>query len=336
MKKTKESKDEQESESEFLAWKKAKTIDKKSADKSKKEESFVPGVSEKQTAENLAKARAIDPFKSKKAAAEYTDAQIQHLDALSHIRLRSGMYIGRLGDGSNQNDGIYILLKEIIDNSVDEFIMGFGNRIDVSIENNIVSVRDFGRGIPLSKVVECVSEINTGAKYNDDVFQFSVGMNGVGTKAVNALSSHFRVVSVRDGNFTDAIFSKGRLISQKSGALKNMQANGTYFEFQPDEEIFGKYSFNLEFVEKRLWNYAYLNTGLTIRFGGRDFTSENGLLDLLKSEIESESIYKIGSYRGEHLQFAFTHTNAYGENYFSFVNGQYTSDGGTHLSAFKE
>ena len=246
------------------------------------------------------------------------------------------MYIGRLGDGSNQNDGIYVLLKEVIDNAVDEFIMGYGKRIDVEVKENRVKVRDYGRGIPLGKVIECVSEINTGAKYNDDVFQFSVGMNGVGTKAVNALSSFFRVVSIRDGQCTDATFEKGKLVNQRTGTLKQKSPNGTYFEFVPDTEVFGKYNFNMEFVEKRMWNYAYLNNGLTLRLNGQDFHSENGLFDLLNKEMEDSSLYPIGSYQGEHLKFAFTHSNAYGENYFSFVNGQYTADGGTHLAAFKE
>lgn len=326
----------------FRAWANAKTVAKKpAADKAGASTAVLKATDKKSLAEaekKLAAAKAADPNakQPQKAVAEYTDDKIKHLDALEHIRLRSGMYIGRLGDGSNQNDGIYILLKEIIDNSIDEFIVGFGNRIDVSIKENRVTVRDFGRGIPLGKVVECVSEINTGGKYNDDVFQFSVGMNGVGTKAVNALSSYFRVVSVRDGKCTEAIFEKGKLQSQRTGSLKNPQPNGTYFEFVPDTEIFGKYSFNMEYVEKRMWNYAYLNTGLTLRLNGQDFVSQNGLLDLLQSEIETESIYPVGSYTGEHLKFAFTHTNAYGENYFSFVNGQYTSDGGTHLAAFKE
>ncbi|MBR5932643.1 MAG: type IIA DNA topoisomerase subunit B [Treponema sp.] len=266
----------------------------------------------------------------------YDESQIKHLDALEHIRLRSGMYIGRLGDGSNQNDGIYVLLKEVIDNSIDEFIMGYGKKIDVSVKDNRVKVRDYGRGIPLGKVVECVSEINTGAKYNDDVFQFSVGMNGVGTKAVNALSSYFRVVSVRDGECFEAIFEKGKLLNSRKGKLKEKQPNGTFFEFVPDADIFGKYNYNLEFVEKRMWNYAYLNEGLTIKFNGQDYHSNNGLFDLLNKEIEDTSLYPIGSYVGEHLRFAFTHTNGYGENHFSFVNGQYTTDGGTHLNAFKE
>ncbi|MBO7612817.1 MAG: type IIA DNA topoisomerase subunit B, partial [Treponema sp.] len=186
------------------------------------------------------------------------------------------------------------------------------------------------------KVVECVSEINTGAKYNDDVFQFSVGMNGVGTKAVNALSSHFRVVSVRKGECTEAVFERGKLVSQKTGTLKQKQADGTYFEFTPDEGIFGKYHFNMEFVEKRIWNYAYLNSGLTLRLNGQDFKSDNGLFDLLNKEIDDTCLYPIGSYTGEHLKYAFTHTNSYGETYFSFVNGQYTADGGTHLNAFRE
>lgn len=271
-----------------------------------------------------------------KAPKNYDESQIKHLDALEHIRLRSGMYIGRLGDGSNQNDGIYVLLKEVIDNSIDEFIMGFGKKIDIAVKDNRVKVRDYGRGIPLGKVVDCVSEINTGAKYNDDVFQFSVGMNGVGTKAVNALSSYFRVVSVRDGECAEAIFEKGKLVKERKGKLKEKQANGTFFEFVPDEEIFGKYTFNMEFVEKRIWNYAYLNEGLTLRLNGQEFKSNNGLFDLLNKEIEDTCLYPIGSYVGQRIRFAFTHTNGYGENHFSFVNGQYTADGGTHLNAFKE
>lgn len=319
----------------FRAWDNAKSVAKKAQEK---KSDFIPGTTPEQVAKKLAAAKAIDPGAkaTPKKVAEYTDEQIRHLDALEHIRLRSGMYIGRLGDGSNQNDGIYVLLKEVVDNSIDEYIMGFGKKIEVAIKDNHVKVRDYGRGIPLGKVVECVSEINTGAKYNDDVFQFSVGMNGVGTKAVNALSSYFRVISIRDGECCEAIFERGKLKSQRTGKLKEKQHNGTFFEFVPDEAIFGKYSFNAEFVERRMWNYAYLNSGLIIKFNGKDFVSQNGLLDLLQNEIEGESLYPIGSYRGEHLQFAFTHTNAYGENYFSFVNGQYTSDGGTHLNAFKE
>ena len=323
----------------FRAWANAKTTAKASARSAAgAKEKVADKKSLAESEQRLAAAQAADPNAGNagKNAADYTDDKIKHLDALEHIRLRSGMYIGRLGDGSNQNDGIYILLKEIIDNAVDEFIMGHGTRIDVEIRENQVKVRDYGRGIPLGKVVECVSQINTGGKYNDDVFQFSVGMNGVGTKAVNALSSHFRVISVRAGKCTEALFSRGKLLSQRNGAVKQTTADGTYFEFTPDEEIFGAYAFNMEFVEKRIWNYAYLNAGLTLRLNGRDFVSKDGLLDLLQSEIAGESLYPVGSYAGEHLQFAFTHTNAYGEQHFSFVNGQYTSDGGTHLNAFKE
>ncbi|MFW6260982.1 MAG: toprim domain-containing protein [Spirochaetota bacterium] len=244
------------------------------------------------------------------------------------------MYIGRLGDGSNLDDGIYVLLKEVIDNAVDEYIMGAGSTIRVDIKDHRVKVRDFGRGIPLGKVVECVSVINTGAKYNDDVFQFSVGLNGVGTKAVNALSSEFRVVAMRDGKYAEALFRQGQLVREKKG--KTSEKNGTYVEFEPDPEIFGDYEFNFEFIEQRLWNYAYLNSGLTLYLGKQKFESRNGLLDLLKDEVGEETAYDIGYYKGDRLEFAFTHTHNYGETYFSFVNGQYTSDGGTHQSAFRE
>lgn len=320
---------------------------KKTAAKAPAKKAAAPKSAAKAPAKAAAKVPAKAPAKTAQAAAtasapaakapkKYDESQIKHLDALEHIRLRSGMYIGRLGDGSNQNDGIYVLLKEVIDNSIDEFIMGFGKKIDIAVKDNRVKVRDYGRGIPLGKVVDCVSEINTGAKYNDDVFQFSVGMNGVGTKAVNALSSYFRVVSVRDGECAEAIFEKGKLVKERKGKLKEKQANGTFFEFVPDEEIFGKYSFNMEFVEKRIWNYAYLNEGLTLRFNGKEYKSDNGLFDLLNKEIEDSCLYPIGSYVGKRIKFAWTHTNGYGENHFSFVNGQYTADGGTHLNAFKE
>ncbi|MBP5793887.1 MAG: type IIA DNA topoisomerase subunit B, partial [Spirochaetaceae bacterium] len=269
-------------------------------------------------------------------SANYDESKIKTLSSLEHIRLRSGMYIGRIGDGSNQNDGIYILLKEVIDNAVDEFIMGNGTSIDIEVKDRRVRVRDYGRGIPLGKLVECVSIINTGAKYNDEVFQFSVGLNGVGTKAVNALSSYFKVIAIREGKCAEAVFERGVLKSEKKGSVKPGVKDGTYVEFEPDTEVFGEYAFNMEFLEKRIWNYAYLNAGLTLNFNGQSFVSENGLLDLLNKEIEDDSIYPLGYYRGKQLEFSFTHTNAYGENYFSFVNGQYTSDGGTHLSAFKE
>ncbi len=266
----------------------------------------------------------------------YDESKIKTLSSLEHIRLRTGMYIGRLGNGSNPDDGIYILLKEVIDNSVDEFIMGNGARIDIQLEGNKVIVRDYGRGIPLGKLVECVSVINTGAKYNDDVFQFSVGLNGVGTKAVNALSEHFRVVAIRDGKYAEAIFNRGELAKQKKGTTKSGIKNGTLVEFIPDTKVFGDYEFNMEFIEKRIWNYAYLNSGLVLSFNGKLYKSEKGLLDLLESNVGSNTLYSVCRHKEKQLEFAFSHTNNYGETYFSFVNGQYTSDGGTHLSAFKE
>ncbi|MDP1835632.1 MAG: DNA topoisomerase IV subunit B [Chlamydiales bacterium] len=267
---------------------------------------------------------------------EYDESTVKTLDALSHIRLRSGMYIGRLGDGSHPDDGIYILLKEVIDNSVDEFIMKHGTEILVAVdeETSQVSIRDYGRGIPLGKVIDCVSQINTGAKYNDDVFQFSVGLNGVGTKAVNALSSHFFVRSYRDGEFLEATFERGILKSQKKG--KTTEPNGTYVEFIPDGEIFGAYHFQTQYIVKRLWHYAYLNTGLTISFNDEKIASKNGLLDLLNAEVLDDRLYEPLHYRGKQVEFAFLHTQSYGESYFSFVNGQYTADGGTHLSAYRE
>lgn len=269
-------------------------------------------------------------------AKKYDESTVKSLDALAHIRLRSGMYIGRLGDGSHPDDGIYVMLKEVIDNAIDEFIMGNGSRvvIELSEKTSTVSVRDYGRGIPLGKVIECVSQINTGAKYNDDVFQFSVGLNGVGTKAVNALSSHFIVRSFRDGEFVEASFSKGILKDKKKGKTK--EENGTWVEFTPDTEIFKKFAFQKEMIIKRLWHYAYLNTSLTLIFNGEEIHSENGLLDLLNEEVQDDRLYEPLHYKGKTLEFAFLHSSSYGETYFSFVNGQYTQDGGTHLSAFRE
>ena len=265
----------------------------------------------------------------------YDETKIKTLSSLEHIRLRPGMYIGRLGNGSNQDDGIYILLKEVIDNAVDEFIMGAGNRVEINIsENGRVRVRDYGRGIPLGKLVECVSVINTGAKYNTDVFQFSVGLNGVGTKAVNALSSEFAVISYRDGEFAEARFIDGVLRQQNKGETK--EKNGTLVEFLPDREVFRDFVFNYDFIRRRLWRYAYLNAGLKLCFAGECFHSANGLLDLLKNEIENTKLYEALYYKDETLEFAFSHTDGYGENYFSFVNGTYTNEGGTHLSAFRE
>ncbi len=270
----------------------------------------------------------------------YDESKIKTLSSLEHIRLRTGMYIGRLGDGGNPDDGVYVLLKEVVDNAIDEFIMGFGTRVDVSVKTledgcARVSVRDFGRGIPLGKVIECVSIINTGAKYNDDVFQFSVGLNGVGTKAVNALSRRFRVVARREGRFFEATFERGVLTGQREGRDAK-EPSGTFVEFEPDPEIFAEYAYNLEFVEKRLWHYAWLNPGLTLTLDGREFASREGLKDLLYAEVGDDTAYEIGWWRGERIEFAFTHTANYGEEYFSFVNGQHTSDGGTHQSAFRE
>lgn len=267
---------------------------------------------------------------------QYDESAVKTLDPLSHIRLRSGMYIGRLGDGSSSNDGIYVMLKEVIDNAVDEFIMRHGSKIEISLDSKTgtVSVRDYGRGIPLGKVVDCVSQINTGAKYNDDVFQFSVGLNGVGTKAVNALSSHFLVRSVRDGQYLEAAFAQGKFLKEKKGKIK--EPDGTYVEFTPDVEIFKRFAFQTEFILKRLWHYAYLNTGLTLHFNGQEIRSEHGLLDLLNEEIKEDRLYEPLHWKGPHIEFAFLHASSYGETYFSFVNGQYTQDGGTHLSAFRE
>lgn len=264
----------------------------------------------------------------------YDESKVKTLSSIEHIRLRTGMYIGRLGDGSNIDDGIYILLKEVVDNSVDEFIMGCGSRIRVKLQDLTISVRDWGRGIPLGKLVECVSEINTGAKYNTEVFVFSVGLNGVGTKAVNALSESFRVCSYRDGRFRQAVFSKGRLVSDDTG--ETTEKNGTLVEFTPDREIFGEYQFRSEFIERRMQHYAFLNSGLRMMFNDMVFRSEDGLRDLLNDETGDEAIYDSVYYRNTTLEFAFTHTNSYGEKYFSFANGQYTSAGGSHLSAFKE
>ncbi|TFG79304.1 MAG: type IIA DNA topoisomerase subunit B, partial [Spirochaetales bacterium] len=272
---------------------------------------------------------------AKMNAHQYDESKIKTLSSLEHIRLRTGMYIGRLGSGANPDDGIYILLKEVVDNAVDEFIMGYGKRIGVAINDGRVSVRDRGRGIPLGKVIDCVSIINTGAKYNDDVFQFSVGLNGVGTKAVNALSHYFRVVSYREGKYMEAIFERG-VLRKKMEGVASREADGTLVEFIPDPEIFNEYAYNMEFVEKRMRHYAYLNSGLTLDFNGQEFASENGIMDLLRDETGDDVLYEAGYWRGDKMEFSFTHTNNYGEEYFSFVNGQYTSDGGTHLSAFRE
>ena len=279
------------------------------------------------------------PVKKASAAAPakpgvYDEDSIQHLEGLEHIRLRPGMYIGSLGDGSNENDGIYILLKEGIDNSVDEFSQGFGKKIDIEIKDGRVKIRDYGRGIPLGKLEDCVSNVNTGAKYNNSVFKQAIGMNGVGIKATNALSSYFRAASIREGKMAVVEFAKGEKLSGKTGNAKPGVPNGTYLEFEPDTELFGKYNFNMEYVEKRLWNYAYLNPGLMLKCNGQEYISQNGIQDLLEHEMDGKALYKIFSYKGENLEFVLTHTNSLDKFVYSFVNGQSTEDGGTHVTSF--
>ena len=269
------------------------------------------------------------------SSVEYTDDNIRHLDDMEHIRVRSGMYIGRLGDGSQNDDGIYVLLKEVMDNSIDEFKMGAGKRIEVTIEDSLrVSVRDYGRGIPQGKLVEAVSKLNTGGKYDSKAFKKSVGLNGVGIKAVNALSSHFEVRSYRDGKVRTAIFEKGTLLSDVTE--DSTEESGTYIFFEPDATLFLNYSFQNQFVETLLRNYTYLNTGLTFIYNGQRIVSRHGLEDLLKDNMTSEGLYDIVHLKGEDIEIAFTHTNQYGEEYYSFVNGQHTTQGGTHQTALKE
>ena len=246
----------------------------------------------------------------------YDEDKIKSLSSLEHIRKRTGMYIGRVGDGSDYDDGIYILLKEIVDNAVDEYIMGYGERIAINLNGSTVTVRDYGRGIPLGKVVECVSRINTGAKYSDEVFQFSVGLNGIGTKAVNALSQNFEVRSYRNGEFAGAIFAKGKLVEQPKGK-KTDEPDGTFVNFEPDPEIFGSVSFNAEHVERRLRLYSFLNAGLRIEYNGRLFLSRNGLLDLLRDEVGDEALYPPLYYHSKTLELAITHTQRFEETFLS-------------------
>ena len=266
----------------------------------------------------------------------YTEDSIKSLDWKQHIRLRPGMYIGKLGDGSSKDDGIYVLIKEILDNSIDEHMMGYGKTIKIKVSDDEVKIRDFGRGIPLGKVIDCVSKINTGGKYDSEAFQKSVGLNGVGTKAVNALSSFFKVESFRDGKVKSAEFEYGD-IKNDNDISKSDKKNGTYIEFKPDSEIFKNYHFIPEYLEDQLWNYAFLNSGLSISYNSKKIQSKNGLLDLLERKTDIDSIrYPIIHSKGNDIEFAMTHTNQYGEEYFSFVNGQYTTQGGTHQSAFRE
>lgn len=267
-------------------------------------------------------------------AESYSEDDIKTLQGLEHIRQRPGMYIGRLGDGSHQDDGIYVLFKEVLDNAIDEYVMGYGRRIDVAIEENTFTIRDYGRGIPPGKLVDCVSNINTGGKFNSDKYQFTVGMNGVGTKAVNALSSRFVAESIRSGKGKRATFKYGKLQSVED--FDTEERNGTRISFTPDPEKFINYKIKIEFVERRLWMYAYLNSGLSLYLNNQRYYSKNGLQDLLSNEIEAEAeLYSTIHYKDERIEFAFCHAAESGEKYFSFVNGQYTSDGGTHLSAFK-
>lgn len=277
----------------------------------------------------------ILPEETAQEAVQYTDENIRHLSDMEHVRTRPGMYIGRLGDGSLPEDGIYVLLKEVIDNSIDEFKMKSGDRIEVDIIDNArVCVRDYGRGIPQGKLVEAVSVLNTGGKYDSKAFKKSVGLNGVGVKAVNALSSRFEVKSYREGKVRELVFERGQLISDHTA--DSQDENGTYIYFQPDDTLFKSYRFHDDFVETMLRNYTYLNTGLTIMYNGRRILSRHGLKDLLSDNMTSQGLYDIIHMKGEDIEIAFTHTNQYGEEYHSFVNGQHTTQGGTHQSAFKE
>ncbi len=266
----------------------------------------------------------------------YDESSIKSLDWKEHIRLRPGMYIGKLGDGSAQDDGIYVLVKEVIDNCIDEHMMGFGKTIEVKISEYRVEIRDYGRGIPLGKVVDCVSKINTGGKYDSGAFQKSVGLNGVGTKAVNALSNYFKVQSYRNGETKLAEFTKG-VITKDAKVTSSSGRNGTFIVFEPDETVFKNYHYIPGYLEDLIWNYVFLNSGLTISLNGQKYFAENGLFDLLSRKVQQESLrYPIIHLKGEDIEVAITHSNQYGEEYYSFVNGQYTTQGGTHLAAFRE
>ena len=270
------------------------------------------------------------------AKSNYTEDNIRSLDWKEHIRTRPGMYIGKLGDGSAFDDGIYVLLKEVMDNCIDEFMMGEGNKIEINVKEGVVSIRDYGRGIPLGKVVEVVSKMNTGGKYDSEAFKKSIGLNGVGTKAVNALSINFKVTAFRDGQSKTAEFSKGELIKDHKLTSSN-EKNGTLVEFRPDDTIFKKYHFVHEYLDRMIWNYAFLNTGLKLYLNNQEYKSDNGLKDLLEKNITGEIIYPIIHLRGEDIELAITHSNEhYSEEYYSYVNGQYTTQGGTHQVAFRE
>ena len=265
----------------------------------------------------------------------YDEGSIKTLDWQEHIRKRPGMYIGKLGDGSASDDGVYVLLKEVIDNSIDEFMMGNGKKIEVHVSNELVSVRDFGRGIPLGKLLDVASKMNTGAKYDSEVFKKSVGLNGVGIKAVNALSSHFLIKSFREGEVKEVSFSEGNLVAEKDVAPTD-QPNGTYVDFTPDLKVFKSFHYIDDYVVNMMKNYSFLNAGLILEFNGEKFQSKNGLRDLLEENMEAESLYPVIHLRGTDIEMAITHGNQYGEDYYSFVNGQHTTQGGTHLVAFRE
>jgi topoisomerase-4 subunit B len=266
---------------------------------------------------------------------DYGDSNIITLEGLEHVRRRPGMYIGKLGDGTHVDDGIYVLLKEVLDNCIDEYRMGIGRTIDVRVKDGHVEVRDYGRGIPLGKMIDAVSIMNTGGKYDSKAFKKSVGLNGVGTKAVNALSSTFTVQSFREGQSRKASFEKGKIVSD-SNIFEDKSERGTYVYFVPDNTLFNDYVYKDEYIETMLRNYAYLNTGLTINFNGKKILSKNGLLDLLNENITSDPLYPIIHLKGEDIEIALTHSDQYGEEYYSFVNGQHTTQGGTHQSAFRE
>ena len=266
---------------------------------------------------------------------QYTEDNIRSLDWKEHIRLRPGMYIGKLGDGSSADDGIYILAKEVVDNCIDEFVMGNGKKVDITIKDGKVIIRDYGRGIPLGKVVDVVSKINTGGKYDSKAFKKSVGLNGVGSKAVNALSSYFHVYSVRDGEKKSATFCRGEL-TEDPKIEKTDEENGTYVSFIPDDTVFKKYAYKTAYLQKMMWNYCYLNRNLVIKMNGESFQSKNGLKDLLEDNMDGDPLYPIIHLEGEDIEVAFTHGKTYGEDYYSFVNGQHTTQGGTHQSAFRE
>ena len=271
----------------------------------------------------------------KSMASNYDESSIKTLDWQEHIRRRPGMYIGKLGDGSAGDDGIYVLLKEVMDNSVDEFMMGFGKKIDVTVSNELVRVRDYGRGIPLGKLKDAASKMNTGAKYDSEVFKKSVGLNGVGIKAVNALSSNFTIRAFREGQVKEVVFSRGEVLDDKD-VVPSEESNGTEVSFIPDADIFRSYRFLTDYVENMMKNYSFLNAGMIIFCNGERYQSKNGLKDLLEENLDAESLYPVIHLKGEDIELALTHGNQYGEDYYSFVNGQHTSQGGTHLVAFRE